>query len=46
MSVKTLAPTRSALARIRANSIVRGYALAPTTMIFGVCSEARRSSSS
>ena len=42
MSVITSAPTSSATARTRAKSNTRGYALAPTTIIFGLCSRARR----
>ena len=40
------APASSAIRRIRAKSITRGYALAPTTTIFGRCSTASRASAS
>jgi hypothetical protein len=46
MSVKTGAPTRSAVVLMRAKSMTRGYALAPTMIIFGLCSSASRSISS
>jgi hypothetical protein len=46
MSVISLAPTARATAAMRAKSIVRGYALAPTMISLGVDSWALRSSSS
>ena len=46
MSTTMGAPTRLATSAMRANSITRGYALAPTMIIFGLCSSASRASSS
>ncbi len=46
MSTIRYAPTSSAIARKRAKSITRGYALAPAMMSFGCTSFAVRSSAS
>ena len=46
MSTISGAPTRLATAPMRAKSITRGYALAPTMIIFGLCWSASFSNSS
>jgi hypothetical protein len=46
MSTTIGAPTSFDTLAMRAKSITRGYALAPTMIIFGLCAWARRSNSS
>ncbi len=40
MSTKKIAPTSLAISAIRAKSMIRGYALAPARISFGLCSRA------